>query len=500
MRNPFHHRPADPARVPLRSGGGSDGHARPEGGDGQSPMIRDLAAELEALLAADQATRTPPPSLEAADVADAPGDGAAPASSNSQGHRYLYEVPPLPQVSADAASETARADAAVSRAEGEAYRPLRGAETQGRIAEMLAARQAERLRRDQIEEAPAPAVPEPEYAPVPENWGQADTEAGAMPGFHEDDGWRVLDSSAETPAAAPYALDRQQSRRPGLRRVVFSAAGVFVLLAASAVAAQYVIGTGERSGPVDPDAPATADASDAALTATPDDEDVTTADEGASLDPQRVEMAGAGATWDEPSETRAIGNATSGTSGSTIGTAQAAESGSGIRNVTPGTSDQSEEGDPAIPSAEEALRPDEGAGEAAVEAQPESSAESAFGEARESADSGEAGTASQPDEPFGQTGPNAGDATAGTEPAESDAAPTALNSAVGPAALARVTTYVNMRDAPDNDGEVITVIPAEADVDLVGCEIWCEVVYDGQQGWVYEDFVETGESVSTTDS
>lgn len=66
-------------------------------------------------------------------------------------------------------------------------------------------------------------------------------------------------------------------------------------------------------------------------------------------------------------------------------------------------------------------------------------------------------------------------------------------SAVSSGQPAQVTVAVNMRSGPDNEAGVLTVIPANAAVDLIGCDIWCEVVYDNRQGWVYRDFVVAAE-------
>ncbi len=62
---------------------------------------------------------------------------------------------------------------------------------------------------------------------------------------------------------------------------------------------------------------------------------------------------------------------------------------------------------------------------------------------------------------------------------------------------AQVTSDVNLRDQPDNEGTVLAVIPANATVELLGCEIWCEVVHDGRQGWVYRDFVTGAEQAAS---
>ncbi|MFW6077833.1 MAG: SH3 domain-containing protein [Hyphomicrobiales bacterium] len=54
---------------------------------------------------------------------------------------------------------------------------------------------------------------------------------------------------------------------------------------------------------------------------------------------------------------------------------------------------------------------------------------------------------------------------------------------------AAVRTDVNMRARPDNSGAVIQVVPGGKDVDVIGCDYWCEVIYDGRRGFIYKDFV-----------
>jgi hypothetical protein len=48
---------------------------------------------------------------------------------------------------------------------------------------------------------------------------------------------------------------------------------------------------------------------------------------------------------------------------------------------------------------------------------------------------------------------------------------------------------VNMRSRPKSGSGVITVVPANATVQLVGCKDWCEIVYKGRRGYIYKSFV-----------
>jgi hypothetical protein len=57
-----------------------------------------------------------------------------------------------------------------------------------------------------------------------------------------------------------------------------------------------------------------------------------------------------------------------------------------------------------------------------------------------------------------------------------------------------VTTNVNMRARPDNSAPVILVVPGKRHVEVIGCNFWCEVVYNGKRGWIYKGFVPGGQS------
>ncbi len=46
-----------------------------------------------------------------------------------------------------------------------------------------------------------------------------------------------------------------------------------------------------------------------------------------------------------------------------------------------------------------------------------------------------------------------------------------------------------MRSRPADEASVITVVPANATVALVGCKSWCEIVFNNRRGFVYKGFV-----------
>lgn len=49
--------------------------------------------------------------------------------------------------------------------------------------------------------------------------------------------------------------------------------------------------------------------------------------------------------------------------------------------------------------------------------------------------------------------------------------------------------YVNLRAGPDNDADVLTIVPAKTIVLAEdNCVHWCAAVYEGQQGFIYKSF------------
>ncbi|MGO4842384.1 SH3 domain-containing protein, partial [Rhizobiaceae sp. 2RAB30] len=67
-----------------------------------------------------------------------------------------------------------------------------------------------------------------------------------------------------------------------------------------------------------------------------------------------------------------------------------------------------------------------------------------------------------------------------TGPAATGAAPTSNGI---------VTTHVKLRARATNGAAVVAVIPDNASVGVVACDLWCEVVYKGRRGFIYKDFV-----------
>lgn len=55
---------------------------------------------------------------------------------------------------------------------------------------------------------------------------------------------------------------------------------------------------------------------------------------------------------------------------------------------------------------------------------------------------------------------------------------------------ATVSSAVNMRAGPDNDAEVVKVLPARAGIDAEADCNWCKVVHEGTTGYVYKSFID----------
>ena len=51
------------------------------------------------------------------------------------------------------------------------------------------------------------------------------------------------------------------------------------------------------------------------------------------------------------------------------------------------------------------------------------------------------------------------------------------------------TRYVNMRAGPDDDAEILAVVPALAEIEAEQDCNWCAVTYQGQSGYVYRSFI-----------
>ncbi|HEY9056412.1 MAG TPA: SH3 domain-containing protein [Aurantimonas sp.] len=54
---------------------------------------------------------------------------------------------------------------------------------------------------------------------------------------------------------------------------------------------------------------------------------------------------------------------------------------------------------------------------------------------------------------------------------------------------ATVKVAVNMRAKPANGAKILTVLPKGRTVEIINCDMWCEVSADGKRGFIYKSFV-----------
>jgi uncharacterized protein YraI len=47
-----------------------------------------------------------------------------------------------------------------------------------------------------------------------------------------------------------------------------------------------------------------------------------------------------------------------------------------------------------------------------------------------------------------------------------------------------------MRSGPKSGASAIDTVPAKTAIEVISCEKWCEIVYEGKRGFVYKSFVQ----------
>jgi len=58
-----------------------------------------------------------------------------------------------------------------------------------------------------------------------------------------------------------------------------------------------------------------------------------------------------------------------------------------------------------------------------------------------------------------------------------------------------VTSYVNMRAGPENDAEILKVLPQNATVAVLDtCPNWCQIEHEGVRGFVYGSFIDRSQT------
>lgn len=66
---------------------------------------------------------------------------------------------------------------------------------------------------------------------------------------------------------------------------------------------------------------------------------------------------------------------------------------------------------------------------------------------------------------------------------------TVTKSATTGGGASRVTAAVNMRSSPKKGAGVLMVVPAGSAVNVLSCDGWCQITYNGRTGWVYKSYL-----------
>jgi hypothetical protein len=113
--------------------------------------------------------------------------------------------------------------------------------------------------------------------------------------------------------------------------------------------------------------------------------------------------------------------------------------------------------------------------------------------------SGEASAAPDPSDLRGSVDAEvaSADASAEDDPADSSPAPKRGGSRKGTpphivGGSGTVTMSVNMRSGPDNKYKPVKILSAGSWVRIVTCDYWCEVVADGDRGFIFNKFIARG--------
>lgn len=76
-------------------------------------------------------------------------------------------------------------------------------------------------------------------------------------------------------------------------------------------------------------------------------------------------------------------------------------------------------------------------------------------------------------------------------PPQGDGVATDIGGASPELVAARVNDYVNLRTGPNGETDVLTVVPLDGDILAEPeCTGWCQVVYQGQRGYIFDRFIE----------
>ncbi|SDA92185.1 SH3 domain-containing protein [Mesorhizobium qingshengii] len=60
------------------------------------------------------------------------------------------------------------------------------------------------------------------------------------------------------------------------------------------------------------------------------------------------------------------------------------------------------------------------------------------------------------------------------------------------AGTGRILRAVTMRSGPKKNAAAISTVPAKTSVQVMSCQKWCQIVYNGKTGWIYKTYIKTG--------
>ena len=66
---------------------------------------------------------------------------------------------------------------------------------------------------------------------------------------------------------------------------------------------------------------------------------------------------------------------------------------------------------------------------------------------------------------------------------------TTVKTASAVSGTGRIKSAVNMRTSPKKGASVLGVVPAGASVNVMSCDQWCNITWNGKSGWVYKTFL-----------
>ncbi|ESZ77506.1 SH3 domain-containing protein [Mesorhizobium sp. L103C105A0] len=80
--------------------------------------------------------------------------------------------------------------------------------------------------------------------------------------------------------------------------------------------------------------------------------------------------------------------------------------------------------------------------------------------------------------------------SAATDDTQAKAKPQKVAAAAG---TGRILRAVTMRSGPQKNAAAMGTVPAKSSVQVMSCKKWCQIVYNGKRGWIYKNYIKTGD-------